>query len=481
MNNGTYSNMKVDSYEPPGEEDYELRLVKTVSYGENTNDVDMLMAKDVSHSDMYDVNWNGHTVWIYEANYKKYGMVGWQIAFSLMIFGIFGLNDQVTGVLMPTLLDNYNISMVVASNIFLIQLVGYLFASALNERVHRWLGVRGAMLAVCILCLIPYGILAMAPNSFFIYLVCMFPVGLGLGIADSGANVLIGNLTVNRNEWMGILHAVYGGASMITPPIASYFVNWGHWSFFFLIPSIAALINIIIIFKAFPYETAAKYNYLATVEHENDHSLKEIDETNIFQVLANPIVALYAIFMFLLLGAEITTGSWVFTYLLKTKSDNRIAMSYLSSSYWTGITIGRLCLGFVTHRFFKNEYTASNLYCWLSVLLYSIFVGLGFSFFDNVFYYILIYITLFFAGFFIGPLSPNSSIVAIQNLPRKLHISGVGLAVAIGGCGGAALPYISGLTINNFGENIIPTLLWIMVIGFTLVWCLYPKYIPSLR
>ncbi|KAL3231640.1 Bypass of stop codon protein 6 [Nakaseomyces bracarensis] len=469
--------MKGDSYQPPGEEDYELHTVKTSSH----DDTETLMTKSEGKDDMYDVSWNGHSIRMYDANYKKYSMVGWQIAFSLIIFGIFGLNDQATGALMPTLLDHYGISMVTASNIFLIQLVGYLFASALNERVHRWFGVRGAMLAVCILCFIPYGILTIAPPSFYIYLFCMFPIGLGLGIADSGANVLIGNLTVNRNEWMGILHAVYGGTSMVTPPIASYFVKWNHWSIFFLIPTTAALINILIIPMAFPYETAMKYNYIATIGHEDDANLKDIDETNIFQVLKNPVVALYAAYMFLLLGGEITTGSWFLTYLLKTKSNKRIAMSYVSSSFWTGITVGRLCLGFVTHRFFKNEYTASNIYSWLSVLLYTIFVALGFSFFDNVFYFILMYITLFFAGFFIGPLSPNSSIVAIQNLPQKLHISGVGLAVAIGGCGGAALPYISGIIINNVGETIIPTLLWVMVLAFTLVWCLYPRYIPSLR
>lgn len=473
--------MKVDSYEAPGEEDYELHTVKTASHDHHDDDSETLMTKTELRSDMYDVTWNGHTIRIYDANYKKYGMVGWQIAFSLIIFGIFGLNDQATGVLMPTLLEHYDISMVFASTIFLVQLVGYLFASALNERVHRWFGVRGAMLAVCILCFIPYGVLSMAPPSFTVYLLCMFPIGLGLGIADSGANVLIGNLTVNRNEWMGILHAIYGGTSMITPPIASYFIKWGHWSLFFLIPTIAALINILIVPKAFPYETAMKYKYLATIGHEDDENLKDIDETNIFHVLRNPVVALYAIYMFLLLGGEITTGSWVFTYLLKTKSSDTIAMSYVSSSFWTGITVGRLCLGFVTHRLFKNEYTASNVYSWLSVLLYAIFVILGFSFFDNVFYYILIYITLFFAGFFIGPLSPNSSIVAMQNLPQKLHISGVGLAVAIGGCGGAALPYISGIIINNAGENIIPTLLCIMVFAFSLVWWIYPRYIPSLR
>ncbi|KAL3231639.1 Bypass of stop codon protein 6 [Nakaseomyces bracarensis] len=428
-----------------------------------------------------EVYWNDNRIHLYELDYERIPMVRYQVAFCLVMFVVFGFNDQITGSLLPTLIEDYHVSQVVVSSIFLIQLSGYTCASLLNERVHRLGGIKGAMMMVCVLCMVPLLILALRPPNFAIYAICCFPMGLGLGIMDAAANVLMGNLKTHNNEWMGILHALYGAAAMVTPTTVSYFVKWGHWSYFFFIPLTCATTSLILIFPAFKFETKAKYNYLSTLDHDGNESNSDVDETHLFQILKNPVVALYSLYMFLYLGAEITTGSWFFTYLLKTKSDNRISMSYVAASFWAGITMGRLCLGFVTKRLFSNEYKASNAYSWVALVFYSLFVAIGLLQYQSTFYYMCIWISVFFGGFFIGPLFPNASIVALQNLPPKLHISGMGTAVAIGGCGGAALPYISGIIIHNVGEGIIPTLCWSMVVAFTIVWYLYPRFIPALR
>ncbi|KAH7606126.1 Major Facilitator Superfamily [Nakaseomyces glabratus] len=429
-----------------------------------------------------EVNWKGHDILLYDLDYEKLPMVRYQVAFCLVMFLVFGLNDQTTGSLLPTLTEHYNISTFTVSNIFLIQLSGYTCASLLNEKVHRMGGVPGAMVIVCMLCIVPLLVMAMKPSHFYIYMICCFPLGLGLGVMDSAANVLIGNLTQNKNEWMGILHALYGAAAMITPPTVSYFVKWGHWNLFFLIPLICCTAGLVLIYPAFKFETTAKYNYLSTLDGDgNETADTGVDETSLFQILKNPVVVLYSIYMFLYLGAEITTGSWFFTYLLKTKSDNRIGMSYVAASFWSGITLGRLLLGFVTKRLFSTEYNASNAYSWLSVVFFSLFVAIGLLNYSSIFYFACMFVSMFFGGFFIGPLFPNASIVALQNLPPKLHISGMGTAVAIGGCGGAGLPYLTGLIIHSCGEEIVPFMSWSMVVAFTIVWYLYPRFIPALK
>lgn len=424
---------------------------------------------------------NGEAIYLYDLDYEQLPMVRYQIAFCLVMFVVFGFNDQITGSLLPTLIEQYNVTQVGVSSIFLIQLSGYTTASLLNERVHRMGGIKGAMMIVCALCIVSLLILSFQPPNFAIYAICCFPLGLGIGIMDSAANVLMGNLKSHKNEWMGILHSLYGAAAMVTPPLVSYFVKWGHWSYFFCLPLACSIAGLVLIFPAFRFETRAKYNYLSTRDHEGNESNSDVDETHIFQILRNPVVALYALYMFLYLGAEISTGSWFFTYLLKTKSDNRISMSYVASSFWAGITSGRLCLGFVTNKLFSSEYKASNAYSWIALVFYSLFVAIGLLEYDTFFYYMCLWFSVFFGGFFIGPLFPNASIVALQNLPQKLHISGMGTAVAIGGCGGAALPYLSGIIIHNVGEGIIPTLCWSMVVAFTLVWYVYPRFVPALR
>ncbi|CCD26159.2 Bsc6p NDAI_0G03820 [Naumovozyma dairenensis CBS 421] len=437
---------------------------------------------------MRDVIWKDHVIKVYPLNYQKIHIVRWQIFAGLLLFLVFGLNDQTTGSLMPTLVEEYNISRVKVSTIFFLQLLGYTLASLCNEWVHRLVGTRGGVIIATSICLIFFSILVSKPSNFYLYLFCYLPLGLAVGILDSLGNVLIGNLVVHKNEFMGLMHAAYGAAAMVTPPLVSHFVGAKHWPLVFFIPLTISAIALIIVIPSFRFETAVKYDYICHEEdevnemgetplEENALDIEKVDEAKFLTMLQKPPVLLYAIFLFLYLGAEISTGSWLFTYLLETKSDNKISMSYIVASYWMGLTVGRLCLGFVSDRYFPNVYRANRVYAYLTVCWYTVFVVVGLFHSNSNFYFAVLFIVIFLCGVFIGPLFPNGSIVALQVLPRRLHISGIGIAVAVGGCGGAALPYSVGVITHIAGVEWIPFLCWAMVVLVTLVWSLYPRYI----
>ena len=437
-----------------------------------------------------EIDWQGEKVKTYPLNYQTVPLVKLQVIACLIMFVVFGMNDQTVGALLPTLIEYYHISRVDVSNVFIVQLCGYVMASLSNERLNKHFGMRGGMLLAAGLCIVFLIILATAPSSFYVCMFCGLPLGLGIGILDSTGNVLMGSLLVHKNELMGIMHGLYGAAAMVTPPLVSYFVEWGHWSLFFLIPLFFSIIGMIVIFPAFKFETASKYDYLCSVENKEsnndveeagDNSLMESTKASpgFFELLRNPAIFLYSLYLFLYLGAEITTGSWFFSYLLETKSSNKVAMSYIAASFWTGLTVGRLCLGFVTERFFENEYKASKAYAFLTQSSYTLFVLVGLINSSSVLYFVVLFFVVFCCGTFIGPLFPNASIVALQVLPKRLHVSGVGVAVAVGGCGGAAIPYLAGVIAHTVGIQYIPLLCWIMVALFTLEWTLYPKFIKG--
>lgn len=439
------------------------------------------------------VEWKGQSIKTYPLDYQKVHIVKWQIACCLIMFAVFGLSDQAVGTLIPTLTEYYHVSKATVSLLFLIQVCGYTLASLCNEKLHRLGGSRGAMLSACGLCMTMYLLLLTRPSSFALYAMCSFPLGLSIGILDSTGNVLMGSLVVHKNEWMGILHGLYGAAAMVTPPIASYFVKMGKWSTFYALPLCLAIVGLLIIPKAFQYETSTKYDYSCIV-HQEEASLDEEEEDDdeeaeggeahsqspkISELLKTPAIMLYALYLFIYLGAELSTGSWLFSYLLDTKSDDRIRMSWVTSSYWTGLTVGRMCLGFVTKRIFHNEYRASKTYGLLTLFFYTLFVIVGWHNSANSWYLACLFIIVFLCGVFIGPLFPNASIVALQVLPKNLHIGGVGLAVALGGCGNAMLPYMVGLGLHFFGMSLLPILCWSMVLCFNLVWSLYPRFIKN--
>ena len=483
---------------PPDEESYnEIEPHKALIHDDVTLEEEALIKK---------VEWNGSAVITYPLDYKRVPMVKRQILVCFLLFAILGLNDQSTGSLLPTLVNHYKLSKIKVSNIFILQATGYITASLLNDKVHKYGGSRGCILGAIAICFVFYAILALRPAYFAVYLCCYFPLGLALGLIDATCNILVGNLEVNKNELMGLLHGVYSGSAMLTPPIVSYFVEWGHWPLFFVIPVTVAVICGILAVPNFRYETAVKYDYIckAKVDANDSDTLDTAEglagttdtgtdtdtDTGMLAQLKSRPVLLYSSFLFVYLGAEVTTGSWLFTYLLETKMNNPVRMSYIVSTFWVGLTVGRVVLGFVTGRVFRNEYRAGRVYSICTLALFCMFVLVGATGTStgepqaqhlqptlSLAYFLSLMLIIFLSGFFIGPLFPIGSVVALQLLPKSMHVSGIGVATSLGSCGTALLPYMAGVIIQLVGMWSMPLISCLLVASFTLVWCMYPYLI----
>ncbi|SCU93287.1 LADA_0G02278g1_1 [Lachancea dasiensis] len=421
------------------------------------------------------VEYKGENINLYPLNYQKEPIVKWQMAACLTLFLVLGLNDECNGALVPALTTYYEVTKVQVANLFVIQFMGYGIASLLTQKIHTLVGARGAMMTAAGLCMVCYTILLLRPPWFIMYVSCFLPLGLAIGILDSVCNVLFGNLEVHKNEWMGVLHGLYGAAAMVTAPIVSYFVKYSHWNFFFLLPLTCAFLGLLLVPYAFKFETANKYNYLCEMGREEG----EDTHPSFLSLVRRPAIFMYALYMFVYLGSEVSTGAWIFTYLLDVKKGNVIPMSYVTAAFWMGLTVGRMVLGFVTKRCFKNEYRASAFYagmCWMS---YTVFLLITYLPGSSTLYFIAVGAAIFTGGVFMGPLFPNASVVALQVLPKNMHVSGVGIAVALGGCGSAILPYSVGIITHLAGFVCFPFLCWVMVGTVYFVWFLYPRVIKG--
>ncbi|KAH3898680.1 related to Bypass of stop codon protein 6 [Saccharomycodes ludwigii] len=420
---------------------------------------------------------------LYPLDYKKVKLVLIQLISCLIMFTIFGMNDQTTGSLMPILTEYYHITETKVSLVFIFQVIGYTIAGIMNDKLHKKLGRRGVLLFAGVNSIVSTFLLTLKPKIFEVYALCFFPLGVGLGLIDATANVLFGNLLSNKNQWLGTLHGLYGAAAMITPPIVNFFGE-ANWEKFFYLPFTSAVLGTILIFFSFKYETAAKYNYIlnnSASSTSDDEGDGDSGEVGFFTLLKNKTISLYALYIFIYLGTEVGTGSWLFTYLLKIKNGAPRPMSFIMSSFWVGLTAGRLTLGTVTDKFFNNEYRASLCYGWLTCISYYVLTIIGFipappvtSPFWRVLYFISFSVPTFSAGYFIGPLFPNASVVALQILPVNLHVSGVGTAIALGSCG-SIIPYFTGIFTSKFELFWLMVLLSVFSTFLQVIWTLYPK------
>ncbi|CDO94406.1 unnamed protein product [Kluyveromyces dobzhanskii CBS 2104] len=416
---------------------------------------------------------------MYPANYEKVPVVRVQIAAMLLLFVMFGITDEVNGSLLPTITEYYNVTELQVSVVYFLQLIGYMLASGLNDILHRKWGSQGVMTASCITASLTYAVLALKPFSLYLYALCFLPLGLCIGFMDSTGNFYFGNLEIRKNELMGLLHGMYGLAAGVTPPLVTTLDYYFDWSYVFWIPCFFAVAGLVLCRVAFRYETPVKYRYVcdagsdSSSEGETDYKWYNLSRFP-------PMIYLYALFLFLYLGTEIGVGTWLFTYLLKYQQGERFLMSFVTSAFWSGITVGRLGLGFVTKKF-KNEYWSSVWYGWTCSLFFSLFLLISMINSNSNFYYFMLSVMIFGAGVFMGPLFPNASVVAIQILPKNLQVSGIGTATALGGCGAAAITYGFGYFCKVFGFKYFPALCFFAALSFNVLWMLYPKFIKGHR
>ncbi|AGO11598.1 AaceriADL185Wp [[Ashbya] aceris (nom. inval.)] len=422
---------------------------------------------------MKEIEYEGELVRVYPADYRAVPTIRWQIAAAFVMFLILGINDQSTGSLMPVLTREYAVTKVQVALIFAVQSVAYTVGSVATDRLHRALGMRGALLLATGTCTVMYTALSLKPPTFYWYLPCFFYLGVSFAVIDSGCNVLLGGLDVHNTELLGLLHAAYGVASFITPPLASSIAEHHYWPHFFLIPLALSLVSATMCFFAFRHETAAKYRYVCSGGEGTDPEEATRDR-EFGRVVRNPVIVLAAAFLFLYLGSEVSTGSWTLTYLLECKNKDPMAMSYVVTAYWAGLTLGRIASGFVSRRFFANEYRAGLFYACITLFMHVLFMATGFLAPHGTGYFVVMALFLFLAGIFIGPLFPNCCVVTLQLLPKRLQLNAVSVAVALGSIGGAILPFAVGNILDAVGFQWFPTIAMVIVLMFNIIWWLYP-------
>lgn len=385
---------------------------------------------------------------------------------------ILGLIDQTLGSVMEHVLADYKIDRVKVSYLFLISSLGYMPASFLNHYMIYNYGIYGTYL-IGVGCIIVGTSLYGLESPYLILLLASLIDGFGSGLADCCINIFVGKLD-HSNQLMGIMHSFYGIGCVISPVLSIYLISkgflWAH--FYFLITSISA-VNLLVVYFTYDRETKWKYRYTSDMERKAEGDNR--DETTAWETFKNKYVLFYSFTLFVYLGSELSVGIWLFNYIVNIKHMSEKNASYVTSSYWSFMTLGRFTLGFFTGKYFdKREVRAIVLYCTVVAL----FCG-GFWAFQSINTWLQC-ISIFFMGFFVGPIFATSVIIAINTLPVRFSTSGVSLISGIGGSGAAAIPPIMGFISENFGGGhgkglvYFPTLVLFTFTSAALLWiCFY--------
>ncbi|KOS22970.1 Bypass of stop codon protein 6 [Escovopsis weberi] len=150
-------------------------------------------------------------------------------------------------------------------------------------------------------------------------------------------------------------------------------------------------------------------------------------------------------FLLLYVGAEVTIGGWLLTFMVDVRKGTSSASSLVASGFWIGLTCGRFTLGWLTGYVGEKPMVAAYL---LSA------IGLELAFWlDKRFVVSAIMAAL--VGLSLGMIFPSGIRMMTRVLPPEKHIVSVGFATAFAVSGSAIFPFLVGALAQAYGVNVL--------------------------
>jgi fucose permease len=373
-----------------------------------------------------------------------------RVALSFAAFVLIGATDGATGILLPSLQTHYGVDKSIVSLLFVALTAGYIVAAfgsgllvaLLGERRFLVLGAAAFALGALLVSLRP---------PFALVLLTMIGFGFGFAIIDAGLNTAITAMPESTTR-LNNLHAFYGIGGFLGPIIAAGILTRGMpWNTVYALWCACGLLLVLgfaLVFDAGP--TGAR---LPAAQATGTSLLTDI--------LRLRLVWLAAVFMLFYVGAEISIGSWSYSFLTEVRHHGDLLSGWSVSGYWLGITLGRLTLARLAARLAVADTTlirycligagAGVLCIWLAPLPPVAAFG------------------LWLVGFSLGPIYPTTIALLPGLVPARLVPSAVGFLASFGSMGAALFPWLAGNLAQVIGLwSLMPYVIALVVILFGL-------------
>ncbi|KAG8748890.1 hypothetical protein FRC12_013736 [Ceratobasidium sp. 428] len=134
---------------------------------------------------------------------------------------------------------------------------------------------------------------------------------------------------------MGLLHAGYGVGAFLAPLIATQFSQLSHWSFHYLTSLGLALLNAAVLLMTFRLKGQNDVLGVEVPPLDLANSANSSGQNKYKQIISSRGVQLTAFFIWVYVGAEVTTGGWIVTFVIEERGGGPSA-GYISSGFFAG-------------------------------------------------------------------------------------------------------------------------------------------------
>ncbi|KAI7781348.1 major facilitator superfamily transporter [Diaporthe eres] len=385
-----------------------------------------------------------------------------RLVFACLSFAIAGMNDAAVGALIPyeKIENYYDLSYTIVSLIFLTPFAGYSVAAFTNARIHQTFGQRGVAIMAPLCHIVTYIILALHP-PYPVLVIANTISGFGNGLTDACFCAWVGGMD-KANTIQGFLHSFYSVGALISPLVATSMVvkaelPWYNYYYLMIGMSVLELVGLTITFWK---KTGGVYRAEHARENQDGGA-----GAGTRAALKSRVTWLCSLFFFAYLGVEVGLGGWIVTFMLRVRKASAYVSGISATGFWAGQALGRAGLGFVTERYGERLCISIYLACCIALqLLFWLVPQL-----------IVSAITVAFLGFFLGPMFPGAVMMTAKLLPKHIHVSAIGFAMAIGGTGGTVFPFIIGAIAASRGVGVLQPIILSLIAVISIVWLSFPR------
>ncbi|MBX9692211.1 MAG: MFS transporter [Cyanobacteria bacterium] len=268
-----------------------------------------------------------------------------------LLMTLLGANAGWTGPLLPSLAKDQSVSLVDVSKMISVNFLGCILSLLFGRFLMNSLGGWNCQKLSAIL--FAAGLLVIATVSGLTWIcVGALLIGIGGGINSFSSTVVV--LCMAKGSTSAVLnrlHLFYGLGALLGPAIAwlGTMTPWTYRAVFLLGAVLVSLIAV---------------EFFAGAKCRPAVETKEAQSS--WGIVKSPTLWMYSLVMFLYVGIETATVTWLYTYLQKAEHLSAGLSSLGVSALWGGLTLGRL-LGVPLCVKFKGYYVTVGGVCLATV------------------------------------------------------------------------------------------------------------------
>jgi fucose permease len=246
-------------------------------------------------------------------------------------FVLFGVTLTIIGATIPEIIRGFQWSYTVTGIVLASGSAGYFSSSFLSGFLIKKFGSKVILVGGLLLEAIGLLLFARHPSALF-NLSLTFLLGVGQGGTETVTNVSVIQMEKEgESRLMNLMHAAFCIGAIIGPFITGMLISTGRWQVAYRLSGLACfLVGVLFLFLSFA--------------HIRREKLDTQGGGKTLSLLFNPLLVLLFLTLFLYVGTELGTSSWVAEYYVKILGTSSSVGAYIVSLFWTGLLLGRLSI-----------------------------------------------------------------------------------------------------------------------------------------